>query len=664
MAKPRKKAKKKPMKAGKKVARKAATKTARKPVKKAAAKTSKKAAKRPAKKSAKRVVRTTGKKPGKKASKKAGKVAAPKGVKKKTKKGTAKAPKKTAKSSSRKSAGKAMKKAVTRSTKKAAGRIAKKVAAKVAAPGKAKGKGKGTARTKATVAASSRIKTGRPAAKPVRAGGGSGPSETRKASVPLTKTAKTSGAKARASGAGSVETVETKGAAAAAVVPATEDAERKVRRIRISDRRKPKGSRSAKARRSKGKGPLSQQISSARLQPGGGAEEMLLPEEIRKVAGIEAAIAGIIQRTGGDADDTSSVALLLDEITAALPSSLTPKQTRVVLNFLEGQGVAVQERDEEKLEDQETGPRRPGKTRIEAQGLDETVEDTKRRPGGFEDEVSSDDSLKAYLQEIGSIPLLTAEEEVALAKRIEKGDAVASAKLIEANLRLVVSVAKKYTRRGLSFLDLLQEGNQGLIRAVEKFRYAKGFKFSTYAIWWIRQAITRAIADQARTIRVPVHMNETIAKVKKTARMLTQEYGREPTYEEIAGELGMPLDKVKEAYRSAAHPISLETPLGSDSSDSSLGDFVKDPNAAAPQDVTARNLLKEQIGEILHTLSERESEVVKYRFGLEDGWPMTLEQVGHKFGVTRERIRQIEAKALRRLRHPSRSKRLQDFYSE
>lgn len=281
-----------------------------------------------------------------------------------------------------------------------------------------------------------------------------------------------------------------------------------------------------------------------------------------------------------------------------------------------------------------------------------------------DDDFRSDDSLKAYLQEIGSIPLLNAAQEVELAKRMERGDRSAAMKLIEANLRLVVSVAKKYTRRGLHFLDLLQEGNQGLIRAVEKFRYAKGFKFSTYAIWWIRQAITRAIADQARTIRVPVHMNETIAKVKKTAQMLTQEHGRDPTHDEIGKELGMSSEKIKDAYRSATPPISLETPLGSDYSDSCLGDFVKDGNAIAPQDSTARNILKEQIGDILSTLTERENEVIRYRFGLDDGWPMTLEQVGQKFGVTRERIRQIEAKALRRLRHPSRSKRLREFYAE
>ncbi len=421
------------------------------------------------------------------------------------------------------------------------------------------------------------------------------------------------------------------------------------KRIRISERKKPKAPRPRSSSRASGQAITAQPLVEHEALRG-----VLLPEEIRDVPMIEDAITRLIERAEGE--DEGSVALLLDEIGAELPPGLTPKQVRAVINFLEASGVAVQERDEEKIEDAESaGSRKKGK----ADGAE-----TPRRAGSFEEEVSSDDSLKAYLQEIGSIPLLTAEDEVELAKRIEKGDGVAQAKLIEANLRLVVSVAKKYTRRGLSFLDLLQEGNQGLIRAVEKFRYNKGFKFSTYAVWWIRQAITRAIADQARTIRVPVHMNETIAKVKKTARMLTQQFGRDPTYEEISKELGMPLEKVKEAFRSASHPISLETPLGGDSSDSALGDFVKDPNAVAPQEMTSRNLLKEQIAEILHTLSERESEVVRYRFGLENGWPMTLEQVGHKFGVTRERIRQIEAKALRRLRHPSRAKRLEDYYLE
>ncbi len=279
-----------------------------------------------------------------------------------------------------------------------------------------------------------------------------------------------------------------------------------------------------------------------------------------------------------------------------------------------------------------------------------------------DDEIRYDDTLKAYLQEIGSIPLLTPEEERELARRVEQNDKVAQAKLIEANLRLVVSVAKKYTKRGLSFMDLLQEGNQGLIRAVEKFKYSKGFKFSTYAIWWIRQAITRAIADQARTIRVPVHMNETIAKVKKTARMLMQDLGREPDCEEIARELNMSPEKVKDAYRSATQPVSLETPLGEGDGESCIGDFISDRSAQAPYETTHRNLLREHINEVLSSLSERENEVIRYRFGLEDGWPMTLEQVGHKFGVTRERIRQIEAKALKRLRHPSRSKKLKEFY--
>lgn len=280
---------------------------------------------------------------------------------------------------------------------------------------------------------------------------------------------------------------------------------------------------------------------------------------------------------------------------------------------------------------------------------------------GGDDGLKYDDSVKIYLKEIGSIPLLSVEEERALAKRIEKHDKEAQAKLIKANLRLVVSVAKKYTKRGLHFLDLIQEGNQGLIRAVEKFKYKKGFKFSTYAIWWIRQAITRAIADQARTIRIPVHMVETINKVRKVTRILTQRLGREPSHEEVALELDMTPEKVKGILKTAMDPISLETPINGEN-ESSLGDFVEDKQVMEPVRSAYSNMLKEQIHEVLSTLTEREHKVINYRFGLEDGWQRTLEEVGQKFGVTRERIRQIEAKALRKLRHPSRSKKLKEFY--
>lgn len=278
-----------------------------------------------------------------------------------------------------------------------------------------------------------------------------------------------------------------------------------------------------------------------------------------------------------------------------------------------------------------------------------------------DDGLKYDDSVKIYLKEIGSIPLLTVEEEIALAKRIERNDKEAMAKLIQANLRLVVSVAKKYTKRGLHFLDLIQEGNQGLIRAVEKFKYKKGFKFSTYAIWWIRQAITRAIADQARTIRIPVHMVETINKVRKVARILTQRLGREPACEEIAEELQMTPDKVKAILKTAMDPISLETPINGEN-DSALGDFVEDKQVMEPVNSAYSKMLKEQIHDVLSSLTEREHKVINYRFGLEDGWQRTLEEVGQKFGVTRERIRQIEAKALRKLRHPSRAKKLKEFY--
>ncbi|MCQ2404502.1 MAG: RNA polymerase sigma factor RpoD [Clostridia bacterium] len=271
-----------------------------------------------------------------------------------------------------------------------------------------------------------------------------------------------------------------------------------------------------------------------------------------------------------------------------------------------------------------------------------------------------DDPVKVYLKEIGRVPLLSPDEEVELARRIMDGDESAKQRLSEANLRLVVSIAKRYVGRGMSFLDLIQEGNLGLIKAVEKFDYTKGFKFSTYATWWIRQAITRAIADQARTIRIPVHMVETINKVKKTSSILLHKNGHEPTAEEIAEELGLEVSRVREIMRVAQEPVSLETPIGEEE-DSHLGDFIPDDEAPAPADAASHMLLKETLTGVLETLTPREAKVLRLRFGLEDGRPRTLEEVGKEFDVTRERIRQIEAKALRKLRHPSRSKRLKDF---
>ncbi len=274
--------------------------------------------------------------------------------------------------------------------------------------------------------------------------------------------------------------------------------------------------------------------------------------------------------------------------------------------------------------------------------------------------IQMDDPVKVYLKEIGKVPLLSAEEEIELAMRIADNDPEAKKRLEEANLRLVVSIAKRYGGRGMQFLDLIQEGNLGLIKAVEKFDYTKGFKFSTYATWWIRQAITRAIADQARTIRIPVHMVETINKVKKTNSLLLHKNGREPTAEEIAAELGMSVEKVREILRVAQEPVSLETPIGEEE-DSHLGDFIPDEDALAPADAASQILLKEALNSVLKTLTPREAKVLSLRFGLEDGHPKTLEEVGAEFNVTRERIRQIEAKALRKLRHPQRSKKLKDF---
>ncbi|MCR5687436.1 MAG: RNA polymerase sigma factor RpoD [Lachnospiraceae bacterium] len=276
------------------------------------------------------------------------------------------------------------------------------------------------------------------------------------------------------------------------------------------------------------------------------------------------------------------------------------------------------------------------------------------------DGVSIEDPVRMYLKEIGKVPLLTAEEEIELAKRMEDGDEEAKKRLAEANLRLVVSIAKRYVGRGMLFLDLIQEGNLGLIKAVEKFDYTKGYKFSTYATWWIRQAITRAIADQARTIRIPVHMVETINKLIRVSRQLLQELGREPTPEEIAAEMNLPVDRVREILKIAQEPVSLETPIGEEE-DSHLGDFIQDDNVPVPAEAAAFTLLKEQLVEVLETLTDREQKVLRLRFGLDDGRARTLEEVGKEFKVTRERIRQIEAKALRKLRHPSRSKKLKDY---
>ncbi len=297
---------------------------------------------------------------------------------------------------------------------------------------------------------------------------------------------------------------------------------------------------------------------------------------------------------------------------------------------------------------------------IEIDELDDEVTEADLDISDLENNVNIEDHVRMYLKEIGKVPLLTSDEEVVLAKKMEKGDQAAKAKLAEANLRLVVSIAKRYVGRGMQLLDLIQEGNLGLMKAVEKFDYKKGYKFSTYATWWIRQAITRAIADQARTIRIPVHMVETINKLLRVSRQLLQELGREPTNEEIAEKMDIPVARVREILKISQDPVSLETPIGEEE-DSHLGDFIKDENITAPADAAAFVLLKEQLNEVLYTLTDREQEVLKLRFGLDDGRARTLEEVGKEFNVTRERIRQIEAKALRKLRHPSRSRKLKDF---
>jgi RNA polymerase primary sigma factor len=325
-----------------------------------------------------------------------------------------------------------------------------------------------------------------------------------------------------------------------------------------------------------------------------------------------------------------------------------------------GVEVTTAKKPEEAAEAPEEGPGPAAlpKEREEAAG------DQAEEPGEIDlsipEGVALDDPVRMYLKEIGRVPLLTAEEEVELARRMEMGDKNAKGRLIEANLRLVVSIAKRYVGRGMQFLDLIQEGNMGLIKAVEKFDYRKGYKLSTYATWWIRQAITRAIADQARTIRIPVHMVETINKLIRTSRHLIQELGREPSPEEVANEMGITPDKVREILKIAQEPVSLETPIGEEE-DSHLGDFIEDEDATAPVDAASFLLLREQIEGVLDTLNEREQRVLRLRFGLDDGKARTLEEVGREFGVTRERIRQIEAKALRKLRHPQRSKKLKDY---
>lgn len=326
---------------------------------------------------------------------------------------------------------------------------------------------------------------------------------------------------------------------------------------------------------------------------------------------------------------------------------LNAEEFEKILDFLEGNSIDVlrisddDDDDDILIEEDED---------IEVEKIDLTV------PDG----VSIEDPVRMYLKEIGKVPLLNAEEEIELAKRMELGDQEAKKRLAEANLRLVVSIAKRYVGRGMLFLDLIQEGNLGLIKAVEKFDYRKGYKFSTYATWWIRQAITRAIADQARTIRIPVHMVETINKLIRVSRQLLQELGREPTPEEIAAEMTMPVERVREILKISQEPVSLETPIGEEE-DSHLGDFIQDDNVPVPAEAAAFTLLKEQLQEVLGTLTEREQKVLTLRFGLEDGRARTLEEVGKEFNVTRERIRQIEAKALRKLRHPSRSRKLKDY---
>ena len=339
-------------------------------------------------------------------------------------------------------------------------------------------------------------------------------------------------------------------------------------------------------------------------------------------------------------------------------SPLTPTQLERIVSYLEERKIDVltmSEIDSDEIEQSDVFPEGVEK---EYEGKREDEPEILHSERG-----SAEDPVRMYLKEIGRIPLLSSEEEIELAKRMEMGDEEAKKKLSEANLRLTVSIAKRYSGRGMQFLDLIQEGNLGLIKAVEKFDYRKGYKFSTYATWWIRQSITRAIADQARTIRIPVHMVETMNRVNRTSRRLLQEYGREPTPEEIAVTMNLPVERILEVSKISQEPVSLETPIGEEE-DSHLGDFIQDEHVPVPSEEAAHTLLREQLEEVMDTLSDREQKVLALRFGLEDGKPHTLEEVGKDFQVTRERIRQIEAKALRKLRHPTRSRKLRDFLGE
>jgi RNA polymerase primary sigma factor len=352
-----------------------------------------------------------------------------------------------------------------------------------------------------------------------------------------------------------------------------------------------------------------------------------------------------------------------DVVNAFKDMKLTDKQFEAIVKYLEEHDIMVVAKLSNGSTDDMDEPNDEDMMRLEEEeNDDDNSENLEHIDLSVQEGVSIEDPVRMYLKEIGKVPLLTGEEEIELAKRMEQGDEEAKNKLATANLRLVVSIAKRYVGRGMQFLDLIQEGNLGLLKAVEKFDYRKGYKFSTYATWWIRQAITRAIADQARTIRIPVHMVETINKQVRVSRQLLQELGREPTPEEIAAEMHVPVERVREIMKIYQEPVSLETPIGEEE-DSHLGDFIPDDNTQAPSDAAEYMMLTEQLNEVLDTLTEREQKVIRLRFGLDDGRARTLEEVGKEFNVTRERIRQIEAKALRKLHHPSRSKKLRGYLS-
>ena len=633
---PAKKAAAKPVKSAKPAAKAPAKKAAKPAAKPAPKKSAKPAAKAPAKKAAKPVAKAT---PAKKATKPVAK-AAPK----KAAKPVAKAPaKKTAKPAAKAAPKKAAKPAAKAAPKKSAKPVAKAAPKKAAKP-VAKAPAKKTAKPAAKAAPKKAAKPAAkaPAKKPVKP-----------AAKPAPKKADTKNVKTKPA----PKKADTKNAKSAPKAEPKSKTKEKVKaEPKSKAETKSKGKPVPETKPAKGKEKKGKQVVEEPIVIDG-SEEMSFDD---KVLEITAALVKHCKKNKGlDYDKVNDAVTkvtdddeLIDKMVDKVIENLSAKGI-VILFPDDGPGGSDLPPDEFELD----GPSPEDLVDADEDAVDRIDIDA------LVEGVSIEDPVRMYLKEIGKVPLLTAEEEIKLAKRMEKGDEEAKNALAEANLRLVVSIAKRYVGRGMLFLDLIQEGNLGLIKAVEKFDYRKGYKFSTYATWWIRQAITRAIADQARTIRIPVHMVETINKLIRVSRQLLQTLGREPSPEEIAAEMNIPEEKVREILKISQEPVSLETPIGEEE-DSHLGDFIEDDNVPAPAEAATQMLLREQLDKVLDSLTDREKKVLRLRFGLDDGRQRTLEEVGKEFNVTRERIRQIEAKALRKLRHPSRSKQLKDYLED